>query len=512
MKESPGIWFNLTSSRNWTRPPVGIIRVEQSIYSNLCELCEPGQVVPCAWEDGAFKSFGEDSGRILPPGAILLTMGLDWDQPYKNALYDLRKKQSVTVITCCYDLIPVLFPQYCVGDVAAHFKEYFAAVTWGSSGVLCISRNSERDYLALCKDSGWRTPPTCVMPLADNLPDESGDISSEIRNLCSEPLILFVSTIERRKNHQCLVQAYHFLRRTRPELRLPKLVFVGMPGWGVGDLLKDIELDPLTKGYIVLLHHVSDPELRALYTAAMLCVYPSFYEGWGLPLGEALAMGKPVFSSDAGSLPEVGGDLVRYISPFNPSAWAEAIGDALENPEMLEEQASRVAVGYQGREWKDTAEVVLNFAEECHARDSKVRFPLTLYPGYDCSTIEGTHCGASIAVPAQASGIAMFGPYISLPAGVYRIIVRGTKHWGSPREMEFEILHGSPDSPTLLCHGPAIAEQVSRGIVYESSAVESCDSLTHLQVRCGMNSSSTALLDTVIVECLSSAIFTSRKD
>jgi glycosyltransferase involved in cell wall biosynthesis len=98
-----------------------------------------------------------------------------------------------------------------------------------------------------------------------------------------------------------------------------------MQGWGVGDLLKDIELDPLTRDLIVRLHHVTDAELRALYDAAKFCVFPSLYEGWGLPVGEALSLGKAVLCSDRGSLPEVGGDLVRYVDPWSPRAWADEI-------------------------------------------------------------------------------------------------------------------------------------------------------------------------------------------
>ena len=70
-----------------------------------------------------------------------------------------------------------------------------------------------------------------------------------------------------------------------------------MPGWGVGDLLKDIELDPLTKGMIVQLNHVNDAELLRLYESSMFCVFPSLYEGWGLPVGEALSLGKAVLCS-----------------------------------------------------------------------------------------------------------------------------------------------------------------------------------------------------------------------
>jgi glycosyltransferase involved in cell wall biosynthesis len=489
MQQMSQIWFNLTSSHNWSRPPVGIIRVEQSIYKGLCQLCGSERIIPCVWRDGEFRrTDNSGSNEKPPPGSILITMGLDWDQPYKETLFDLRKKHSVTVIACCYDLIPILFPQYCVGEVAAYFKEYFAAVSWGASGVLCISRNSEKDYLELCRESGWPTPPTCVMPLGDNLPEEKGEITNEVLTLCSQPLILFVSTIERRKNHQCLVQAYHLLRRTRPDLKLPKLVFVGMPGWGVGDLLKDIELDPLTKDYIVLLHHVSDAELRALYKAAALCLYPSFYEGWGLPLGEALAMGKPVFSSDAGSLPEVGGDLVRYLSPFNPSAWADAISNALDNPQTLDEQASRVTTEYRAREWKATAAVVLNFAEQCHVLNSAGKFPLVLNPGYDFSSLSGMRIGPFISATPPQVGFIMFGPYLSIPQGRYYVTVEGSTEEPAKGDLLFDVCAGDKTSPETLIYGELSVQSATNSLLWTSETFFSETPLTNLQVRCLLRS------------------------
>jgi glycosyltransferase involved in cell wall biosynthesis len=500
MEQSPQIWFNLSCSHAWKRAPVGVIRVEQSIYNELHRLYGCERIKPCIWKDGAFRSIDNKTNDTPPPGSILITMGLDWDQPYKNLLFELRKKHSLTVIVCCYDLIPVLFPQYCVGDVAAYFKEYFAEVTWGASGVLCISSNSEKDYLELCSASGWPIPQTRVMPLGDNLPTDSGEISKDVERLCSQPLILFVSTIERRKNHQCLVQAYHLLRRTKPELSLPKLVFVGMLGWGTGDILKDIELDPLTKDYIVVLHHVSDSELSLLYKSAMLCAYPSFYEGWGLPLGEALAMGKPVFSSDAGSLPEVGGDLVRYLSPFNPVAWADAIADTLENPGLLQAQATRVKSEYKAREWKDAAAVVFKFAEDCHAHDNAVRFPIEINPGYDCSTIVGKHKGPYIMNSDITSGFLMFGPFLDIPPGRYRVAITGCKGATEDGDVIFQVCEGDRSVPNIILSGYTNKEAIENSLLWISEIFIYEQPIKFMQVRCLINVSREILIKKISLE------------
>lgn len=477
-KSDPIVWMNVTTSANWTRPPVGIVRVEQALCAELSEMLGADRFKTCVWLDGGFvewvpaekkenetteevvdmilprtpsfnlarnfiarainkfkveqdKSTGEviesieirmplSVGAKLSPamGDVLISVGLDWDQPYTASFYELSTRHGVKVVTCCYDLIPVLFPQYCVGDVASRFKEYFNSLTWGSSAVLCISEQTQRDYLTLCEQLGAPERPTCVIPLGDNVPKNVGVVSGQVEQVVSDPFILFVSTIERRKNHEVLYRAYHLLCRAGYSGKLPKLVFVGMPGWGVGDLLKDIELDPLTQGLIVQLNHVNDAELNLLYKHALFCVYPSFYEGWGLPVGEALALGKAVLASNQGSLPEVGGEMVRYLSPWDPKVWADAILELITQPSVIHEMEVRAKNAYAIRNWKDTAQAVTDFIDVLvkDAGDEEI----VLYPGYDFSTQVGLHVGDRIQSTGRA-GFLMFGPHRSLRAGVYKI-------------------------------------------------------------------------------------------
>jgi glycosyltransferase involved in cell wall biosynthesis len=481
LNEGVVVWMNVTTSVEWTRPPVGIVRVEQSLALALEERLGVNRFKRCVWRDGRFiehipaqrgnASVEEALDVILPrtptfevsrqfvrralerhtlsgklqtssdgkalsvslplrdaepleprPGDVLISAGLDWDNRYSNEFFSIKKKQGLHIVTCCYDLIPVLFPHYCVGDVATRFKEYFSALTWGSSGVLCISEQTRRDYVALCETSGAPLVPTCVIPLGDTVTNGQGDISGEIELLSRQPFLLFVSTIERRKNHEVLYRAYRILCERGHQETLPKLVFVGMPGWGVGDLLKDIELDPLTRGLIVQLNHVTDIELNWLYRHAFFCVYPSLYEGWGLPVAEALTHGKAVLSSDRGSLPEVGGSLVKYLDAWNPYAWADAILEYCQHPERVREVESLVGERYTGRTWKHAADIVSSFVETLVG--TQPRYPLNIEPGYDCSTQVGVHKASSI-VSTGRPGYLMFGPFWSIGPGRYKIEVDG---------------------------------------------------------------------------------------
>jgi len=513
------VWFNVTTSLNWKRPPVGVVRVERSVFEQLRQLADLGlDVKPCYWNGNAFvavelpsqeaaastplpsaeqatsavpqhapaeylfqpvskreaaKQLAHslfslvpagvrphadrilrhsktlavkyvlwrgrqaahgyrmpslplplESGRPLgqcpfQPGDIFVSMGLDWDAAWYQQLHDIKRKYGIKIVTCCYDLIPVLFPQYCVGDVAEKFTSYFVDLAHGSDLILCISKQTQKDLRQLLDDTGAPDTDTAVFPLGDNVPVATEPPSDELRRITERPFILFVSTIERRKNHQLLYKAYHLLCAQGHADVIPNLVFVGMGGWGVGDLLMDINLDPLTKGKIFQFTHITDSALRYLYEQCEYFVYPSLYEGWGLPVGEALSLGKAVLASDQGSLPEVGGDLVTYLDAWNPRPWAEAILELSLHPEKVAAMAAGVRECYRPRTWKDAAVVV---GAQLAKLAQNTTTPLTLLPGYDLSTEVGLHVGPHLYSKGEP-GWLMFGPHRLLAAGTHQIRV-----------------------------------------------------------------------------------------
>lgn len=131
--------------------------------------------------------------------------------------------------------------------------------------------------------------------------------------------LLAVGTVEPRKNYHGLLTAYGLLKARG--VTVP-LVIAGGPGWGYGDLPQRLAVEPGVR----LLGHVDDAALQALYRNASVLAYPSLYEGFGLPLLEALEAGLPALVSNAGSLPEVAGEAALTVDPRQP----EAIADGLE--------------------------------------------------------------------------------------------------------------------------------------------------------------------------------------
>lgn len=353
-------------SSEWNRPAVGIVRVERQLERELAGLLGPRRLRRFVALDGKFKALpqpGQPGERSSPaPGDVILDVGLDWKtwgQGSTRHYEALRRKTGVRVVTCCHDVIPVLFPHYMLDrNAPARFSDYLKHLTRGSDVVLCISRRTELDYLAFCDEAALKAPRTAILPLGDDVPDAAGEVSERVRAIAQQRYILFVSTLEKRKNHEALYRACHLLARAGHRADIPRVVFVGMHSGGVEELAHDLGDDPAVKGLFVHLDRVNDAELNLLYRNAFFCAYPSLYEGWGLPVGEALSMGKFVLCSDRGSLPEVGGDLVRYLDPWHAQAWADAILEYARNPAEVARLEAQVRKRYTPRRWRDAAQVV----------------------------------------------------------------------------------------------------------------------------------------------------------
>lgn len=170
--------------------------------------------------------------------------------------------------------------------------------------------------------------------------------------------ILTVGSIQPRKNLTRLISAYSALRRARPQANLPKLALVGKRAWLYDETLRRIEncgLQDLT----VLTGYVSESDLPALYTGALCFVYPSYFEGFGLPPLEAMQCGAPVIAGNLTSLPEVVGDAGLLVDPFDEAALAQAIG------RMIDDSNLRARLRLKGLErarqfsWRETARLTL---------------------------------------------------------------------------------------------------------------------------------------------------------
>ncbi|HVF57998.1 MAG TPA: glycosyltransferase family 1 protein [Pyrinomonadaceae bacterium] len=170
--------------------------------------------------------------------------------------------------------------------------------------------------------------------------------------------LLAVGSIQPRKNLARLVGAYADLRRARPKGKLPQLVLVGKQAWLYGETLRAIEAQGVGDSTI-LTGYVSEADLPALYTGALCFVYPSYFEGFGLPPLEAMACGTPVITGDRTSLPEVVGDAGLTFDPFDRGALAAVLARMLDNKELRAALSVKGIRRAQTFNWRETARMTL---------------------------------------------------------------------------------------------------------------------------------------------------------
>jgi glycosyltransferase involved in cell wall biosynthesis len=174
--------------------------------------------------------------------------------------------------------------------------------------------------------------------------------------------VLCVGSIQPRKNLVRLIKAYASLRGNNPGTNFPKLVIVGKRGWLYDETLRTLE-ETGARESIVLTGYVPEADLPALYSGALCFVYPSYFEGFGLPPLEAMKCGTPVIVGNATSLPEVVGDAGLQVDPFDIEAIAGAIGELLNNPALRKELSVRGLERARMFDWRETARQTLKVYE-----------------------------------------------------------------------------------------------------------------------------------------------------
>jgi len=226
--------------------------------------------------------------------------------------------------------------------------------------ILTLSEFSRRDIVDTYRIAPNRVSVTPAAAPSHFKPIEDETELRKIREIygIERDYILSVSSIQPRKNLIRLIEAYSCLRGSRPEGKLPQLVLVGKRGWLDNETFRAAQRHSANND-IAFTGYVAEKDLPALYSGATCFVYPSFFEGFGLPVLEAMQCGAPVIAGNRTSIPEVVGKAGLLFDPFDTNSLVQALTRMLDNSEY------RAALRIQGLErarefdWKQTARMTL---------------------------------------------------------------------------------------------------------------------------------------------------------
>lgn len=266
-------------------------------------------------------------------------------------------KKSIKIMSL-YDISFIKYPQYTNSVVKTYARRVKHCLQW-TDLIITISESSKNDIIKYL-----HVPPAhiYVTPLASRYypnylsPETREQLKLSVNYDFSKTYILFVSTIEPRKNIINLISAYNSLKEKYKIEH--QLVLIGRKGWHYEPIFAAIESSPW-RSQIHHLDYLSDELVALFYSKAEAFVYPSYYEGFGLPVLEAMTLGAPVITSNTSSLPEVAGDAALFVNPDNPMDLVDAILQIISDSNLRRELIEKGHERAKLFSWERTARETL---------------------------------------------------------------------------------------------------------------------------------------------------------
>ena len=290
-----------------------------------------------------FKGFAAALLEKSTKGCFLFNVGHSGLE--SDAYINMLERKQLKPIFMVHDLIPITHPQYCrAGEQSKHLRRMHNAVR-SASGIVCNSQATLHDLQRLCEERGWVMPPTVVALLA---PEPL--MANRVAAPEGQPYFVYVSTIEPRKNHQMLLQAWIKLAHQLGDAA-PRLVLIGQTGWDYNDVMDLLASSNVLKRLVTHISDCSDADMVGTLNGARALLFPSFTEGFGMPLVEALALGLPVIASDLPVFREFAGNIPDYIDVADENRWIQTIASYCKpNSQRRSDQLARVA-GFVAPGW-----------------------------------------------------------------------------------------------------------------------------------------------------------------
>lgn len=264
---------------------------------------------------------------------------------------------AIPTLLTVHDLSFIHFPETFPQRLVSYLNQVVPWSVGRASHILADSEATKHDLTTL-----WQVPPEKISVLYSGVherfqPVHDGQKVTAVRQkyqLQDGPYVLSVGTLQPRKNYQMLIRAFQPLADKLPH----HLVISGGKGWLFDEMLAEIERQGLT-GRVHFIGFVDDADLPTLYSEASLFVFPSLYEGFGLPLLEAMGCGTAVLTSNSSSLPEVAGEAAWQLNPQDQPAWTEAIYTLLTDLQLQNKLITAGFANVRRFSWQQSAQQLI---------------------------------------------------------------------------------------------------------------------------------------------------------
>lgn len=325
-----------------TNPPAPMKRLLKSLYRHLLQS-------PLA-RNQAQKRLASTMQKCSNADTVFHT-------PFQSVPQEVRQSGLEAVVITIHDMLPRIHPEFFTSETIRQFDALLDQLQ-PSDHVICVSESTKRDFLhchpSTPADQVHVTPLAAsskLQPVSDT--SAQADLRRQLGLQPEDIVVLSLCTLEPRKNLTTLISAFEQLCNSADGSAL-KLVLAGSLGWKTTTLTEQLRTSRAAES-IVVSGHIPDEQLACLYSLADAFVYPSVYEGFGLPPLEAMHCGTPVIVGNTSSLPEVVGDAAVLVDPLSPADLKTALADLLGSVERRQTLSQAGLVQAARFSWSNTA-------------------------------------------------------------------------------------------------------------------------------------------------------------
>ncbi|MCH9738491.1 MAG: glycosyltransferase family 4 protein [Actinomycetia bacterium] len=320
--------------------------------------------------------------QVINTETVLVFLGALWISDALMLAARNAHAHGARLVVYLYDLTPVLDANH-TAAVNRLFERYLSIAGQLATRVPAISQSSRNDFTQYCEQFNWEVPPGQVTKLPPGVTPQ-GEPSAE--SPWPRPYALFVGTIEGRKNHLLALNAWRELAQDpNYSESLPDLVCIGRLGWNANEFLTEYVTSSGLHGKVSVLDSgLSDAELGRFYEHAEFTVYPSKYEGWGLPVSESIAFAKLAVVANNSSLPEAGDDLAVYFESEKLESFITALKEhALNLNARTRWETTITSRAHENVTWEQVAAIIESEITQANAAEPRSVMPPEVELGHE---------------------------------------------------------------------------------------------------------------------------------